>query len=33
MTVTRRALLKGVVAAGTVATLGLPVASASARER
>src|SRR5512145_3210627 len=33
MTVTRRALLKGVVAAGTVATLGLPVASAAARER
>ena len=33
MTVTRRALLKGVVAAGTVATFGLPVASATARER
>ena len=34
MTVTRRALLKGLVAAGgTAATLGLPVASAAARER
>ena len=33
MTVTRRALLKGVVAAGTAATFGLPVASAAARER
>ena len=34
MTVTRRALLKGLVAAGgTAATLGLPVASATARER
>ncbi len=34
MTVTRRALLKGLVAAGgTAATLGLPVASTAARER
>ncbi len=33
MTVTRRDLLKGLVAAGTVATVGIPVAPASARER